>query len=322
MLYPLPLMAFHACVTGPHANSVVARLGAGVSLLLAFLAPAIALFIAVNLSSMESPTVAELRSRRVAILAVAAPPIFTLAGVIALMLGIVNADAWVLAAFWASLAVFIAWSDRRALALPLNSPATGFRVAHGVVAAGVLLVFLGGHLVNHFFGLAGREAHIAVMKALRHIYRAPFVEPFLLVALLFLMVSGGYMTWKYTSRATDRYRALQTASGVYLVFFLISHVNAVLIVARQYLHIDPNWDFATGAPAGLIHDAWNIRLVPYYWLGLFFVLLHLALGARKVLLEHFTWTRLADGMVIWGAALSALASTCILLGMCGLRLHS
>jgi hypothetical protein len=36
----------------------------------------------------------------------------------------------------------------------------------------------------------------------------------------------------------------------------------------------------TGAPAGLVKDAWNIRLVPHYWLGVFFVLAHLATGAR------------------------------------------
>ncbi len=321
MLYPLALAAFHACVSEPHADSALARFGTGASLLLAFLAPGTALFCAVKLAALESPTLAELRARRVAILAVAAPPIFTFAGVVLFPLGIAHVDAWILAAFWAGLAMRIACSNRRTLAPSLKPPATSTRVAHGVVAAGVLLVFLGGHLINHFFGLAGREAHIAVMKILRHVYRAPLVEPILLLGLLFLMLSGIYMTWKYTSRATDRFRALQTASGVYLFFFLISHVNAVILVARKYLHIDPNWDFATGAPAGLIHDAWNIRLVPYYWLGVFFVLLHLASGARKVMLEHSNRTKLADGMVIWGAALSALASTGILLGMCGLRLH-
>ncbi len=247
---------------------------------------------------------------------------FTLAGVVALTVKIPGADRWGLAVFWAALIVTIAKSDRQTVPLPLNPPALRTRVAHGVVAAGVLLVFLGGHLINHFFGLAGRDAHIAVMKTLRHVYRAHFVEPLLLAGLLFLMVSGVFMTWKYGSRATDRFRALQTASGVYLFFFLISHLNAVLIVARAYLHIDPDWNFATGAPAGLIHDAWNIRLVPYYWLGVFFVLLHLASGARKVLLEHMDRPKLADGVVKWGAALSALASTAILLGMCGLRLHA
>jgi hypothetical protein len=322
MLYPLPLAAFHACVSGPNAGSAMARFGAGIFLLLAFLAPGIALLCAVKLAAIDSPTVAELRARRVAVLAVAVPAVFTLAGVLALMLKLPGADVWGLAAFWAALGIFIARSDRRTVTPSLNPPAVRLRVAHGVVAAAVLLVFLAGHLINHLFGLAGRDAHIAVMKTLRHVYRAPLVEPVLLLGLLFLMLSGSLMAWKYTARATDRFRALQTASGVYLFFFLISHVNAVLVVARQVLHIDPNWDFATGAPAGLIRDAWNIRLVPYYWLGVFFVLLHLASGARKVLLEHSSRTNLADGVVIWGAALSAMVSTAILAGMCGLRLHS
>ena len=35
-------------------------------------------------------------------------------------------------------------------------------------------------------------------------------------------------------------------------------MNSVFIFARTYLGIDTGWDFATGAPTGLLKDPWNI----------------------------------------------------------------
>ena len=61
--------------------------------------------------------------------------------------------------------------------------------------------------------------------------------------------------------------------------------------ARWYLGIDSDSAFATGKPPGLIPDAWNIRLVPPYGLAVFFVLSHIASGARVVLLSHGAYLR-------------------------------
>lgn len=52
-----------------------------------------------------------------------------------------------------------------------------------------LSVFLLLHLTNHLFALAGPAVHIAVMKLLRHIYRFPPVEVFLLLCVLFQIAS-------------------------------------------------------------------------------------------------------------------------------------
>ena len=41
-------------------------------------------------------------------------------------------------------------------------------------------------------------------------------------------------------------------------------MNSVFIFARTDLGIDTGWDFATGAPTGLVKDPRNIRLVPHY----------------------------------------------------------
>lgn len=326
MIYPLPLIGFHACVTAAtgaaDSTAWLAWFTAGILLLLAFMVPLVSILSAMRLSAIETPTRAELLARRSALLAVASPTLFTFVGVVFYMLGISDLDKWVLAVFWGALAIAIAYSDDHTQLTPLPKLAeANIRITHGIVAMGILLIFLGFHLTNHFFGLIGPDAHTSVMKALRHIYRAPFVEPVLLTGFLFQIISGFYLAWQLTTKATDRFRTFQVASGVFLLFFIISHTNAVFILARVYLNIDSGWGFATGAPAGLIHDARNIRLLPYYWLGVFFVLSHLAAGARVVMLAHGKKKELADGVMIWGAALSALASTLILLGMCGLRLH-
>jgi len=81
------------------------------------------------------------------------------------------------------------------------------------------------------------------------------------------------------------------------------------------------WGFATGAPTGLVQDAWNIRLVPHYALGVFFVLSHIAAGTRVVLMNNGVRKAIADRVMIGGVSLAALIAAVIILGMCGLRLQ-
>ena len=64
-------------------------------------------------------------------------------------------------------------------------------------------------------------------------------------------------------------------------------MNSVFVSARGVHKIVTGWDYASGAPPpGLITDAWNIRLLPHYALGVFFVLGHRASGLRVVLIAH------------------------------------
>jgi hypothetical protein len=63
-------------------------------------------------------------------------------------------------------------------------------------------------------------------------------------------------------------------------------MNSVFVYARRFLGIPTDWNFAIGAPTGLVHNAPNIRLLPHYALGAFFVLSHLASGPRVVLIVH------------------------------------
>lgn len=98
---------------------------------------------------------------------------------------------------------------------------------------------------------------------------------------------------------------------------MIGHMNSVFIYARTVLDIPTDWAFATGAPTGLIHDAWNIRLPPNYLLDMFFVLAHLASGARVVLLAHGMSRAAADRAWTAAAIVSAVIAAAIVAGMCG-----
>lgn len=97
-------------------------------------------------------------------------------------------------------------------------------------------------------------------------------------------------------------------------------MNSVFIYARTFLGIPTDWNFAIGAPTGLIHGAWNIRLLPHYALGVFFVRSHLASGLRVVLIAHGVDRRKADRLSIAGTGTSAVISAAIMAGMCGVRI--
>jgi hypothetical protein len=136
-----------------------------------------------------------------------------------------------------------------------------------------------------------------------------------------MVASGGWLAWSHSARQADGFRVFQLASGAFLLVFVTNHFNGVILLARMYLGIDSDFAFASGAPHGLIADAWNIRLVPDYTLAVFFALAHPFAGLRVVLQAHGVRKSVADGVATWGAALSALAAIGIVLGLCGLRLR-
>jgi hypothetical protein len=156
----------------------------------------------------------------------------------------------------------------------------------------------------------------------RKIYRAPLIEPLLVTLMLFQIVSGFYLAWRWSESALDLHKTFQVASGFYLSLFILGHMNSVFIYARTYLGIPTGWAFATGAPTGLIHDPWNIRLLPHYFLGVFFVLAHLGSGLRVVLIAHGVGRRNADRIWIACASASTMIGVAVIIGMCGGRLAS
>jgi hypothetical protein len=276
LLYPFALKGFNASVTripeGGAGAFALSWLSAAVYLAVAFAVPLIAMLAAMSLSGIGRPTAAQLRAKRAALLAVAAPTLFTFVGVVRYMLHDPMPDTWLWVACWAIALALLLRSDNDAPAkLTARLVPVPLRVARGVSALALVMLFLALHIANHLMFPAGAETYDAVMKVLRHVYRTELLQPLVVTLFLFQIGMGLFFVWRRTGAPSDRFRTFQIASGVYLAFYVLGHMDSVFIFARTYLGIDTGWSFATGAPTGLVKDPWNIRLVPHYWLGVFFV---------------------------------------------------
>lgn len=325
MLYPFALKGFNASVTriaaGDGGTPSLPWAGAAACLALAFAVPLLAILAAMSYSEIDRPTAAQLRAKRAALLAVAAPTLFTFLGVVLYMLHEPVPDTWLWAACWALALALLLWSDDRPARLAPRPVPAPLRVAHGVSALALVAVFLALHIANHLTFVAGAETYDAVMKVFRQVYRTDYLQPLLVSLFLFQIGTGLFFVWRLTAAPSDRFRTFQIASGVYLGFYILGHMDSVFIFARTYLGIDTGWSFATGQPTGLVKDPWNIRLVPHYWLSVFFVLAHLAAGVRTVIMAHGVSKAFADRFMIGGTVAAGFLATMIMLGMCGMRVQ-
>jgi hypothetical protein len=326
LLYPFALKGFHASVTlvvgGTPSTLALSWPGAAVCLALAFAIPLLAMLAAMSFSEIGRPTAAQLRAKRAALLAVAAPTLFTFIGVVLYMLHDPVPDTWLWVVCWAIALVLLLRSDNDAPARLAARPVpASLRVAHGVSALALVMIFLAFHIANHLMFPAGEQTYDAVMKVFRQVYRTDILQPLVVALFLFQIGTGLFFVWRQTVARSDRFRTFQIGSGVYLAFYVLGHMDSVFIFARTYLGIDTGWGFATGAPTGLVKDPWNIRLVPHYWLGVFFVLAHLAAGARAVMMAHGVSKAFADRFMISGAVVAGIIATVIMLGMCGMRVQ-
>ena len=117
LLYPFSLEGFNTSVTHivVSAASSLSWLSAAGCLTLAFATPLIAILAAMSFSEIGRPTVAQLHAKHVALLAVAAPTLFTFVGVVLTMLHDPMPDTWLWVACWAiALATATALRQRRA----------------------------------------------------------------------------------------------------------------------------------------------------------------------------------------------------------------
>ncbi|WFT93382.1 hypothetical protein QA633_34530 [Bradyrhizobium barranii] len=309
--YPFLLRAFHVVVgTQAAMPSPLAIVAATLILAVAFGVPFLALALACRSG-------ADPGARRLAYAGVATPTLFVFLGVAQALIHDPVPDELVWAVLWLAIAI---WSQTAGNPVAATRPIVGrWRIVHGTTAA-VLFLYVAFHLANHLFGLIGPDAHAAVMKVGRVVYRSDVGEPLLVAAMLFQIGTGLFLAWRWSAAPQGFHRTFQVGSGAYLSLYILGHMNSVFIYARSFLGIPTDWNFAIGAPTGLIHDAWNIRLLPHYALGVFFVLSHLTSGLRVVLLAHGVNRRAATRLWGAGVAVSAAISAAIIAGMCGVRI--
>lgn len=314
--YPWVLESFHDSLRFEAPGAVA--LGT-LWIAIAFLAPISCLAFAMGRGPFARFAPISPASRRIALAGVAVPPLFVLTGVVSSLLHSPVPERVTWAAGWCALGLAGSLARPTTMACPGHKRTGRRRVVHGVAAA-LILLFLVFHLSNHLLGLVGPDLHTRVMRVGRTVYRSTFVEPVLVGLLLFQVAGGLRLAWRWSRDKVTLARGIQVGSGVYLAAFILAHMNSAFISARAIHKIDTNWAWASGAPSGLIADAWNIRLLPHYALGVFFVIAHLFCGLRDVLLAHSVSTSMAGRIWFAGLMFAVALSAAITCGLCGLRI--
>jgi len=320
--YPLFLGAAYGgmqALSGAHSGEerfaaifmVVASLAA------AFAVPVTAALTAGRIARSFERTRPEVQAYRLAHLAFAAPPLYTATGVITGVLGIGSFDFLIWVMLWLGLGLFAATAATDALPDRVRPPGARAVAVHGSIALAVLLIFLAWHLGNHVLALWSPALHGWAMKRLQHIYRAKTVEPLLVLAMALLVGTGVPLAWRHTMLQGDGYRRLQTLTGFYLAAFVLSHLTAILVLARWQGHVDTGtWAYESSAPVGFLGNAWNPRLLPHYSMAVWALMTHVGLGMRGVLRAHGVEDRaanlLAQGASLAGAATSLVISSALL----------
>jgi len=316
LFYPLAVRGLHESGqrlrrdSGP--GDAAAWMVLAISVALVYGVPAVSIWVAYLLGRHERTSQSELLAHRLAHLTVACPSLFVLIGVVFYLLHSANESVfwWI---FWLAVLAISVWNMRRqrtempASSLPNSIP---LRVAHGTSALLIVLIFLAWHLLNHASAAFSLEFNKSMMTTLRNWYRSELIQPMLVTLILFQVVSGLILLRRATATRADLFRTVQTSTGAFLTAFIASHLNAVFILGRAVTKVDTTFLWASGAPVGLLPDAWNVRLLPHYSLGVWFVIIHMGLGLRGVLLAHRVSPPTAD-RIAWavGALGAAFAVT-------------
>lgn len=159
----------------------------------------------------------------------------------------------------------------------------------------IIAVFTGLHLFNHLCSIAGAEKHIEMMTLLRKMYRNIFAETILLASILVQIASGIKLFRAKRLYAKTAFEKLQIWTGLYLAFFLVIHLAAVL-AARQFLQLDTNFYFGV---AGINTFPFTLFFIPYYGLAVFSVFGHIAaVHSQKMRWPVFGITPATQGKII------------------------
>lgn len=172
-----------------------------------------------------------------------------------------------------------------------------------------IVIFVVLHLANHLSAVFGVATHIAFMEFIRPIYRNIFVEIALISALFVQLFLGLYFVYRSRGKRVGFYARAQALSGCYLVFFLVAHVSAVMN-GRYVLDLDTNFNFAA---AGMHVGYLVFWFVPYYFLAVFSIFMHLACALQWVMSQHDRFIGFAN--VSAGVLMSVGALTASLIVM-------
>ena len=132
--------------------------------------------------------------------------------------------------------------------------------------------FVGFHLFNHAWSILGADQHIELMNTFRLFYRNIFIESVLVISVLVQIVSGLKLFRQKRKIAISAFEQLHIWTGLYLAFFFIIHLGAIL-GGRFLLHLDTNFYFGV---AGINSFPFNLFFIPYYGLAIISFFGHIA----------------------------------------------
>lgn len=127
----------------------------------------------------------------------------------------------------------------------------------------VVTSFVAIHLINHCFSIFGTDEHIKVMMNLRQFYRNIVIESIFLTAVGVQIYSGIKLYRSKKKSAKTFFELMHIWTGLYLAFFFVVHLSAVLS-GRLLLNLDTTIYFGA---AGLNAFPANLFFIPYYMLA-------------------------------------------------------
>jgi hypothetical protein len=259
------------------------------------------------------------RARSIAHLAFATPTLYVGFGNVAyyvLQAPSAAPIAWLV--FWALVAMIALRGPKSSPIAVAMTPAGHRRLAlaHGVSALAILLLFVGPHIGNHLAGFWNGSVHIAIMNAVRRVYRDDIVQPVLLALIGFQILSGTALVRRRIRMPSDFLGTVQTMSGVFVGVYFLAHMTAVF--ATRHAGTDTNWIWLTRPNDSMLVSLSpsNLRLIAHYWVGPIAIVAHVACGLRMVLLQHdispATANRLALGLITVGVVASSVILAALL----------
>ncbi|MEO6639450.1 MAG: hypothetical protein ABIN25_14315 [Ginsengibacter sp.] len=143
------------------------------------------------------------------------------------------------------------------------------------------------------------------MNTLRLFYRNIFVETILLSAVVVQIFSGLKLFKRKRKTATSGFEIIHIWSGLYLAFFFVIHLGAVM-GGRLFLHLDTNFYFGV---AGLNSFPLNLFFIPYYGLAISSIFAHIASIHNKKMKHNIlglTPGTQAKSILIFGGCLTVV----------------
>jgi hypothetical protein len=138
------------------------------------------------------------------------------------------------------------------------------------------------------------------------------VESILLLCVIFQIVSGVYFVWRRWGQRSGFIEKAQALSGLYLAFFFLNHVGAVLY-GRLVAQLDTNIYFGI---AGFHNPPFHLYFIPYYFLAVVAIFVHIA-AAFNWLSRNKILNPLRIKLVYTIMATGCLLSLVLILGFSG-----